>query len=128
MVSSSSLSEVSEEFYKEVRKLEIRLEDYLKDEDVFVKNLRDCIIQFEELHTFIEKLRKSPDAKKIGEVLKLKTKGVEAFSEAISNEGKAEHERSHLLESYGALILALQKIEDNLDINHLHEKPTVDGI
>jgi hypothetical protein len=128
MVSSSSLSEVSEEFYREVRKLEVRLEDYLKDEDVFVKNLRACILQFNELHTSIEKLQKSSDAKKIGEVLKLKTKSVEAFSETISNEGKAEHERSHLLESYGALILALQKIEDNLDIDHLHEKTTVDGI
>lgn len=114
MVNSNSLSEVSDEFYKEVRKLEVRLEDYLKDEEVFVKNLRDCIAQFKALHNSIEKLLKSLDAKEIDEVLKLKTKGVEAFSEAMFNEGKAEHERSHLLESYGALILALQKLEDNL--------------
>jgi len=115
VVESSSLSKVSEEFYREVRKLEVRLEDYLKDEEMFVKELRDCIAQFKSLHASIEKLGVHPDAEKIDEVVKLKTVGEEAFSEAVTNQGNAEHERSHLLESYGSLILALQKLENSLN-------------
>jgi hypothetical protein len=115
VVESSSLSKVSEEFYREVRKLEVRLEDYLKDEEIFVKELQDCIVQFKSLHAPIEKLGAHPTAEKIGEVVKLKTEGEEIFSEAVTNQGKAEHERSHLLESYGALILALQKLENSLN-------------
>jgi hypothetical protein len=67
------------------------------------------------LHASIEKLGAHPTAEKIGEVMKLKTEGEEAFSEAVTNQGKAEHERSHLLESYGELILALQKLENSLN-------------
>jgi len=32
-------------------------------------------------------------------------------SETLKKESKAEHEKSHLLESYGALFLALEKTE-----------------
>jgi hypothetical protein len=114
MIESDSLNKISEELYREVRKLEVRLNDYLKDEEMFIKELRGCIGQFKSLHASIEKLGNQPDTKKISEVLKLKTESEEAFSEAVTLEGKAEHERSHLLESYGALILTLQRLENNI--------------
>ncbi len=114
MATSKSLENTSEEFYREVRKLEVRLNDYLKDEKTFVKALRNCIGQFKSLHTSIEEFTTNPSTLKISEILQLKLAGEKAFSEAVIDEGKAEHERSHLLESYGALFLALQKLQNNL--------------
>lgn len=114
MDNSNSLNEVSEQFYREARKLEIRLGEYLNEEETFVAALRDCIAQFKLLHDFVEKLAPDSETKKIGEALALKLKSEEAFSKAVMQQGEAEHERSHLLESYGALILALQKLEDEL--------------
>jgi len=52
---------MSKELSREIRKLKVRLEDYLKEEEEFVK------------------------------------------------QSMAEHEKSHLLESYGALILSLEE-------------------
>jgi len=34
---------MSEEMSREIRKLEVRLEDFLKDEETFVSELRDCL-------------------------------------------------------------------------------------
>ena len=114
MAASKSLENTSEEFYREVRKLEVRLNDYLKNEETFVKALRNCIGQFKSLHASIEELTANPSTQKISEILQLKTASEQAFSEAVIDEGKAEHERSHLLESYGALFFTLQKLQNNL--------------
>ena len=111
---SNSLTNVSEQFYREARKLEVRLDDYLKEEELFVTSLKDCIDRFKTLHEFIEKISVSPDVKQIAGALELKTKCEETFSKAIMQQGEAGHEGSHLLESYGALILAMQKLEDKL--------------
>jgi hypothetical protein len=42
-------------------------------------------------------------------LMKLKLEAIKAYSEVLKKESKAEHEGSHLLESYGALILALEE-------------------
>jgi ATP-dependent helicase/DNAse subunit B len=112
MTKSAELNNTSEGFYREVRKLEVRLDDYLKDEETFVKSLRDCIVQLKSLHASTETLNASSNTKQTAEVSKLITLSETAFSEALINQGKAEHERSHLLESYGALILALSKLKN----------------
>jgi hypothetical protein len=125
MHDSDSLNNVSERFYREARKLEVRLDDYLKDEEIFVKSLRNCIEQFESLHASIERLGLNLDPSKLNQILQLKKESEENFSEAIINEGKAQHERSHLLESYGALILALQTLEDTLKTDRMHTKTSV---
>ena len=96
-----------------MRKIEIRLDDYLKDEDAFVNSLRDCIGKFKSLYAALEKLGISPQATEVNEVLELKRRAEEAFSIALIGQGRAEHERSHLLESYGAIVLALQSLEPN---------------
>jgi len=98
---------MSEEISREVRKLEARLEGFLKDEEAFVGELRGCLEKFKELNIKTAEIRS--DSKRIEELMKLRLEAVKAFSEALKKESKAEHERSHLLESYGALIQALEE-------------------
>lgn len=92
---------------REIRKLKVRLEDYLKEEEEFVKQLRRCLSNFTELSN---SLKRSKMSKEDGEKLtKLRLEAVNSLSEALKKEGMAEHEKSHLLESYGALILSLEE-------------------
>ena len=114
MSASNSFKNASEQFYREVRKLEVRLDDYLKEEGAFVTEIRNCIAQFKSLYSLTSKLNEKDELKEIADALVLKTKSEETFSKAIMQQGEAGHEGSHLLESYGALILALQKLEDEL--------------
>jgi hypothetical protein len=92
---------------REIRKLKVRLEDYLKEEEEFVKQLRKCLSNFTELNNTLERSKMSNEDK--GKLTRLRIEAVKALSEALKREGVAEHERSHLLESYGALILSLEE-------------------
>jgi len=98
-----------EELSREIRKLEIRLEDSLKHGEDFVKVLRSCLKKFKELNNIIESLETRPDSKRVRELTGLRLEVVKAFSEALKKGSEAEHEKSHLLESYGALVLALEE-------------------
>jgi len=100
----------SEQYYREVRKLEIRLEDYLKEEEIFVQKIRTCITQLKEIHTIIEPLTAPLNAEMAEKITKLKTQAIYTLSDAMKLEGHAEHEKSHLLESYGALIVELTNL------------------
>ncbi|MGD6934172.1 MAG: hypothetical protein ACQCN5_08205 [Candidatus Bathyarchaeia archaeon] len=100
----------SENYFREVRKLEVRLEEYLKEEEIFVQKIRNCITQLKALHTLIEPLTAPVNPETAEKISKLKTEAVAALGEAMKLEGHAEHEKSHLLESYGALIVALNKL------------------
>jgi len=91
----------------DIRKLEVRLEDYLKEEEKFVRALKNCISKFTELSANLEKLETG--AEDTEKLVKLRLEAVKALSEALKREGMAEHEKSHLLESYGALILSLEE-------------------
>ena len=92
---------------REIRKLEVRLEEYLKEKEEFVKQLRKCLSSFTELNNTLERSKMSKEDK--GKLTRLRIKAVKALSEALKREGAVEHERSHLLESYGALILSLEE-------------------
>jgi CRISPR/Cas system Type II protein with McrA/HNH and RuvC-like nuclease domain len=92
---------------REIRKLKVRLEDYLKEEQEFVKQLRKCLSNFTELNNTLERSKMSNED--MGKLTRLRLEAVKALSEALKREGVAEHERSHLLESYGALILSLEE-------------------
>ncbi len=102
---------VSEDFLREVRKLEVRLEEYLKEEKNFVDNLQQCISQLKALHTSIEQLHAPVNAETAEKTSIYKAAAISSLSETLKIEGKAEHEKSHLLDSYGTLIAMLQKIE-----------------
>jgi hypothetical protein len=98
-----------EKLSREIRKLEVRLESYLGEEEGFVKELRKCIGKFTELNKNLEELKTEAGPKEIRELTKLRLESIKALSEALKKGSKAEHERSHLLESYGALVLAMEK-------------------
>jgi hypothetical protein len=97
-------SKISEELLREMRKLEIRLDDFLKEEEAFVQELRRFIKKVEDASRRIEKLKGKPK-----ELALLRLEVAQAFNEALRSESKAQHEKSHLLASYGALILALEE-------------------
>jgi len=100
---------MSEELLREIRKLEARLEYFLKDEEGFVKELRSCLEKLKELHSTIGELETKLDSKKIEEIMKLRLEVTKTLSETLKKESKAEHEKSHLLESYGTLVLPLEE-------------------
>ena len=103
-MTSNSSSKISEELLREIQKLEIRLDDFLKEEETFVKELRKCIEKLKDVSNRIEKLKSKPE-----ELAMLRLEVARAFNEALKSESKAQHQKSHLLESYGALILALEE-------------------
>ena len=97
-----------EKLLREIRKLEVRLEGFLKREEVFVKGLKKCLDKFRELNN-LETLKTGTDPEEIEELMNLRLEAVKALSEALKKASQAEHEKSHLLESYGALVLALEE-------------------
>lgn len=98
---------MSEQMLREIRKLEARLDDFLNSEEAFVGELRDCVVKFKELTVKMAEIMSDP--RQIEKLMKLKLEAIKAFSEALKKESRAEHEKSHLLESYGALIQALEE-------------------
>lgn len=97
---------MSEVILREARKLEVRLGEFLKGEKTFIEALQGSIEKIKELSFQMSKT--SPGEKENEELMSLKKEAVGSFSEALKQESRAEHERSHLLESYGALIQALE--------------------
>jgi len=55
-------------------------------------------------------LRTEASPKMIDELVNLKMKAIEALSDALKKGSDAEHEKSHLLESYGNLALASERV------------------
>jgi len=98
-----------EKLVKEIRKLEARLNEFLEFEKEGIEALKDCITKFTQLSEAIEKVEPKPKPEQFKELLKLRFEAMQAFSDALEKMSKAEHEKSHLLESYGALILALEE-------------------
>jgi chromosome segregation ATPase len=113
-MTSNSLSRTPEELSREIRKLEARLEEFLKSEETFVEELRNCLEKFKKLYDTIKRLEMKPSSKKTEELVKFRLEVTKALGEALRKESKAEHEKSHLLESYGDLILALEETFQNL--------------
>lgn len=103
-MTGKSSSKISEELLREIRKLEIRLDDFQKEEEAFVKELRKYIKKLKDVSNRIEKMKGKPD-----ELAMLRVEVAQAFNEALKSESKAQHEKSHLLESYGVIILALEE-------------------
>lgn len=54
-----------EELSREIRKLEARLEDFLEDEEDFVKGLKTCLEKFKELNNIIERLETRPNSRRL---------------------------------------------------------------
>jgi molecular chaperone GrpE (heat shock protein) len=104
-----------EELSREIRKLEVRLDRFVTEEEGFVKKLQNCLVKFRVLNQNLERVKTKPDPKMVEELSTLRLESIEALSEALEKGSDAEHERSHLLESYGALILALERAFKDLN-------------
>jgi hypothetical protein len=61
------------------------------------------------LNQNLERVKNEPDPKRIEELINQRLRAIEALSKTLKKESDAKHEQSHLLQSYGALILALEK-------------------
>jgi molecular chaperone GrpE (heat shock protein) len=104
-----------EELSREIRKLEVRLERFVTKEDGFVKELQNCLIKFRALNQNLERVKTEPDPKMVERLIILRLGAIEALSETLKKGSDTEHEKSHLLESYGALILALERAFKDLN-------------
>jgi len=99
-----------QEYFREIRKLEVRLEDYLKEEEIFKQKINNCITKLKAIHIAIETSSTPTTAETKEKILKLKNEAYAALSEAMNLQGEAEHEKAHLMASYGAIIVELNKI------------------
>ncbi len=102
-VTVSSSNETQSDFLREIKKIEARLNDFLKEEEALIEKLKKFIEKLKDANCKIGKLNK-PE-----ELAALKLEITQALKDVLESEGEAQHERSHLLESYGSLILALEE-------------------
>ena len=98
---------MSENLLTEIRKLEIRLQEFIETEQKAIQSLKNWIDKLKELYNFTNKMQENP--KLLGEILKLRLESIKAFHDALKEMSRAEHEKSHLLESYGAILLRLEE-------------------
>ena len=104
---------MSKEFLREIQKLSVRLERFIATEDEFVKELRSCVRQFRVLHNTLTEHTGSLDPTISAELIGLRLKTIHSLSKALTKGSDADHEKSHLLESYGTLLLAAEKAFNN---------------
>ncbi len=93
---------------REIRKLEARLDVFLQAEDAFVTELRDCVAQFKKFADGLERVEAGRASERITALRRLRLEAAKTLNAILQRQSKAEHEKSHILESYGALILALE--------------------
>ena len=99
---------MAEDLSREVRKLEARVEGLVKAEEGFVKGLRRCVEQFKAVVAVLERGDAGVDAEQGKEFMARRFDAISALHEALQQASIVEHEKSHLLESYGAVVLALE--------------------
>ena len=92
-----------------LRKFEVRLENFLASNKNFVEGLKLCLEKFKEINDRINSLEGKPNSNQIRGVMRLRLEALKAFCDVLKRESELKHEKSHLLESYGELILSLEK-------------------
>lgn len=96
-----------ENFLKEIKKLEIRFKNFLEKENEFINGMKNSLKKFYELNARMDELKIKPESFK--EFMEFKIEAINNFSNLLKKESELEHEKSHLLESYGSLLLALEE-------------------
>ena len=110
---------MASEFSREIRKLEVRFEDYMKAEQESVEHVKECVRIFRELMDSLEKRGETSNSEEIEKLLMLKMKAIKSLSQVLKIEGNIEHEKSHIFESYGTLILCLEKEFEKFKLNSI---------
>jgi uncharacterized protein HemX len=100
----------------EIRKFEVRLREYVEAEEKAAESLKTLIEKLKELNSFMETLPTEKNSEMLDRIMELRLQAIKAFREALSCISKAEHERSHLSESYGSIISALEEQIQKLPI------------
>ena len=101
---------MSNELSREIQKLEVRVKDVVDEEKLYLKAVKNCVTRFQSIKEFIEAHRKDLEV-----LTKLRLEAFEALNETMKAQSKFEHEKSHILESYGALVFILEKELTNLN-------------
>jgi len=94
-----------EESLKEVAKLRVRVGNLAKAEEAMIAKLEACLTKWETLCLKLDGQAKAQRE----EVLWLRSEAYEALREALESQSKVEHERSHIPESLGSLLLDVEK-------------------
>ena len=93
----------------EIRKLEVRLKEFVDAEQKAIESLKKWLKKLKNLNDFIIKISGKEDSESFKQLLKLRLENLKAFQEALKEMSKSEHEKSHLLDSYGSILLALEE-------------------
>jgi len=98
-----------EDLMTELRKMEVRLKEFIEAEDEATESMKKFIDKFVKLNDFIQSLNEENIQELFRKALELRLEAIKAFNAALEKMSKAEHEKSHLLDSYGSIILALEE-------------------
>lgn len=105
---------MAENLSRETRKLEVRLEEFVKEEEEFIQELNRCLRKFRKMNTLFERVKTLTEQKEVEDLMTLRLETIKALCDVLIKRSIVEHEQSHLLESYGILILALEETFQNL--------------
>jgi hypothetical protein len=107
---------MSQGLSREIKKLKVRLNEFTKEEKAFLKSMENCVRKLEELDHY---LKLDSEERDVNRLIKLHREACEAFREALEKHSGFEHEKSHLLESYGAILAAMERnFTDSLSQNY----------
>ena len=101
------------ESLRDIAKLQVRVQDLAKAEEIMMTKLEACLVKWEKLCL---ELGKSASNAKREDVFRLRAEAYEALKDALESQSKVEHERSHIPESLGSLLL---DVEDDFQ-RYLH--------
>ncbi|MEM3766783.1 MAG: hypothetical protein QXU46_07175 [Candidatus Bathyarchaeia archaeon] len=105
---------MSSELSTEIRKFEVRLQEFVKAEDEAIKSLTAFIGKVKELNKLLEAQLKENKPRKIENVMDLRFEIIEALQNALNRIAKAEHEKSHLPQSYGSILATIEELTKTL--------------
>ncbi|MEM3898779.1 MAG: hypothetical protein QXD34_03110 [Candidatus Bathyarchaeia archaeon] len=93
----------------EIKKFEARLKMFTEAEQKLFQSINNCISKLKQIENFAAKLKGKDKPETLEEFFTLRQETLDAIQKALEDMGKAEHEKSHILESFGAIINTLEK-------------------
>jgi hypothetical protein len=99
---------------RETRKLEVRLEEYIKEEKEFIKELKKCLDKFGKVNIQLERMKTLTSPTEVKNLMIFRLEAIKAICDVMIKKSVVDHEQSHLSESYGTLIITLEETFQNL--------------
>ena len=107
---------MSQSLSREIKKLKVRLSECTKEEETFLDYMGNCVRKLEKLDHYLELDSEERDFNRL---IKHHREACEAFREALEKHSRFEHEKSHLLASYGAILATMERsFTDSLSQNY----------